>query len=129
MEWMTILNEIFQVCIIPLLGVLTGFIIVFVKKKINEAQEKINNEMAKKYLDILEEVITNCVLTTNQTYVNQLKNSNAFDINAQKEAFSKTYLAVMNTLNEETQKYLADITTDVTQFITEKIEATVAKTK
>lgn len=129
MEWMTILNEIFQVCIIPLLGVLTSFIIVFIKKKINEAQAKANNEMTQKHLDILEEVIVNCVLATKQTYVDSLKDKNAFDATAQKEAFTKTYEAVMATLTEETQKHLANITSDLATFITEKIEATVSQTK
>lgn len=129
MEWALILNEIFQVCIIPLLGILTSFVIVFIKKKIDEVQTKTNNATAQRHLEILEEVIVNCVLATKQTYVDSLKDKNAFDAAAQKEAFGKTFDAVMATLTDETQKHLSTITSDLATFITEKIEAVVSQTK
>ena len=40
---------------------------------------------------MLEETIVNCVLTTNQTYVSNLKKDNMFDAEAQKNAFKMTY--------------------------------------
>ena len=33
MEWLALLYEIFEVCIIPLLGVLTVYIVKFIQKK------------------------------------------------------------------------------------------------
>ena len=32
MEWLTILYKIFEVCVIPLLGVLTVYIVKFIQK-------------------------------------------------------------------------------------------------
>lgn len=129
MNWMTILNQILDVCIIPLLGVLTAFIIAFIRKKTAQLQEKSHNDTIDKYLGMLELTIVNCVLATKQTYVDALKGQNAFTAEAQKEAFNKTYEAVMASLTEEAKKYLSEITNDLNAYITEQIEATVAKTK
>ena len=129
MEWTTILTEIFQVCIIPLLGVLTAYLVSFIKKKGDAVTKEVNSDLAKKYLGLLEETVINCVLTTKQTYVDALKDQNAFTAEAQKEAFEKTYKAVLANLTDEAQKYLGEVTKDLPAFITEMIEAKVAQTK
>ena len=82
MEWMTLVIQILEVCIIPLLGVLTTFLIDHIKTKTNNA--KLN-----KYLDMLDRTVADCVLATKQTYVEALKKSGTFDEAAQKEAFEK----------------------------------------
>jgi hypothetical protein len=129
MGWTEILTEIFKVCIIPLLGVLTGYLVAFIKKKMDAVTKNTESELTKKYLGLLEETVINCVLTTKQTYVDALKNKNAFDADAQKEAFERTYNAVVANLTEESRKYLEQVTADLPQFITEMIEARVAQTK
>jgi hypothetical protein len=87
MDWMEMLQKIFEVCIIPLLGILTTYIILFINKKSKELQDSTDNELYKKYIDMLEQTVINCVIATNQTYVDALKERNAFDAEAQKEAF------------------------------------------
>lgn len=79
MDYMALLQQIFEVCIIPLLGVLTTFVIMFVRKKTNELQEATDNELYKKYMELLRDTVIDCVIATNQTYVEALKNKNAFD--------------------------------------------------
>lgn len=129
MIWTQILAEIFEVCIIPLLGLLTGYLIVFIKQRMDALIKDSNSELAKKYLELLKETVTNCVLATKQTYVDELKKAGKFDVEAQKVAFAKTYDAVMASLTEESKKYLAEITNDLPQFVTELIEARIAITK
>ena len=126
---LTILNQILNICVFPLLGVLTAYLIAFIRKKTAQLQEKSHNDTIDKYLGMLELTIVNCVLATKQTYVDALKGQNAFTAEAQKEAFNKTYEAVMASLTEEAKKYLSEITNDLNAYITEQIEATVAKTK
>ena len=84
MDWLNILDQVFDVCLIPLLGLATTALIFFVKQKIAESKAKTDSEMAIKYLDLLETTIVDCVKATNQTYVNALKDKNAFDGEAQK---------------------------------------------
>jgi hypothetical protein len=61
------------------LGLATTFLVLFVRQKIAESKEKANNEKADKYLSLLEITIIDCIKATNQTYVNALKDKNAFD--------------------------------------------------
>lgn len=125
MEWLPLLYEILQVCVIPLLGVLTAYIIKFINVKSLEIQSNVSNDMADKYIGMVAETISACVIATNQTYVEALKKQNAFTAEAQKEAFNLTYNAVMAILTEDAKAYLAEIYGDVAAYITNKIEAEV----
>ena len=129
MDWYELLNQIFQVAIIPLIGVLATFLISFIEKKKQEISNKIKNETIKKYLNMLDDTIIACVTATNQTYVEALKNKNAFDEAAQKEALQLTYDAVMAVLTEEAQTYLTEVVGDLQSFVLTKIEAGVAIAK
>lgn len=129
MDWLSILQQIFEVCIVPLLGILTTVIVQYLTQKKNEVKAKTDNELAQKYLDILNNTIAQCVIATNQTYVESLKEKNAFDGDAQKEAFNKTYNAVINTIGEEANKYLPMVIGDLQTYITEHIEAAVKQSK
>ena len=125
MEWLTLFYQILEVCIIPLLGVLTAFLIKFINMKSAEIQNKVDNETADKYIAMLADTITACVIATNQTYVEALKKENAFTAEAQKEAFNLTFNAVMAVLTDDAKDYLTEIYGDLTAYITTKIEAEV----
>lgn len=125
MEWLPLLYEILQVCIIPLLGVLTAYIVKFINIKSSEIQANVDNDMADKYIAMVTDTISACVIATNQTYVEALKKQNAFTAEAQKEAFQLTYNAVMAILTDDAKDYLAEIYGDVAAYITNKIEAEV----
>ena len=129
MDWLNILQQIFELCIIPLLAIITRSLIIYISTKKDELKNKTDNELAKKYLDLLNDTIANCVIATNQTYVEALKKENAFTADAQKAAFEKTYQAVIATLSEEAQKYLPEVVGDLQTYITQKIEANVNQNK
>ena len=92
-------------------------------------KKKANNETASKYIDLLANTISDCVIATNQTYVEALKKENAFTAEAQKEAFQLTYDAVMSVLSDDAKVYLTSIYGDLTAYITTKIEAEVNLSK
>ena len=125
MEWLPLLYEILQVCVIPLLGVLTAYVVKFINMKSVEIQANVDNDMADKYIAMVADTVAACVIATNQTYVEALKKQNAFTAEAQKEAFQLTYNAVMAILTDEAKAYLAEIYGDVAAYITNKIEAEV----
>lgn len=129
MDWLNILNQIFDVCLIPLLGLATAALISFVKQKIAESQEKTNSDLADKYLGLLEKTIIDCIKATNQTYVNALKDKQAFDGEAQKEALRLTTDAVLKILSEDAKKYLTHFVGDLDEIIKEKIEANIEEVK
>lgn len=125
MDWLDLLFQIFEVCIIPLLGVLTAFVIKFIKAKEQEINAKHDNEVLAKYVTMLSETITDCVIATNQTYVESLKAQGSFDAEAQKIAFQKTFDSVMLVLSAEAKEYLTQAYGDLNAYITQKIESEV----
>lgn len=129
MEWSIFLTEFIKICIIPLLGLLTTYFINFIKIKSNEIMLKIENDTADKYVALLTDTISACVLATNQTYVETLKKENAFTAEAQKIAFEKTYNAIMTILSEDAKKYFISMYGDLNAYLITKIEAEVQLNK
>ena len=129
MDWFEILTQLFQIVIFPLLGAVTLYLISLINAKKKELQEKINNEKFKKYLDMLDETITSCVIATTQTYVQSLKEQGKFDVEAQKTALNKTFNTVMAILSEDAKEYLQEGIADLEGYILNKIENDVATTK
>jgi hypothetical protein len=72
---------------------------------------------------LLQDTIVRCVIATNQTYVENLKNKNAFDKEAQEEAFKMTYDAVMVILTDDAKDYLNNAVGDLQLYVTKLIEA------
>ena len=112
-----------------LLSALFAYLIVYINKKKQALLESSNNEIEKKYIEKISKTITDCVIATNQTFVETLKKENAFTKEAQEEAFQKTITNVMSILNEDCIEYLESITSDITIYLRNKIEAEVNKNK
>ena len=125
MEITELIKQIFEVCLFPLLGVLTTFLILFINKKSQELKATTDNELYHKYIDMLEETVVNCVIATNQTYVDSLKKQGKFDLEAQREAFSRTYNQVMLILADDAKVYLESAVGDLNAYITNMIETQV----
>lgn len=123
------LQNALQVFLIALLTVLSKFIVDWITVKKTEAVLNTDNELAKKYLDLVATTVTNCVIATNQTYVDSLKDQDLFDKKAQQEAFNKTINKVLSILNDEAINYLEQMTGDVSGYLTTLIEAEVARQK
>ena len=125
MDWLNLVSDIFEVCVLPLLGVLTMYIVKFIQVKSAEITGKVDHDLADKYINMLAATIENCVIATNQTYVEALKNAGKFDAEAQKTAFNMTKNAVMAILSDEAKKYLETAVGDLNEYITQQIEAAV----
>lgn len=125
MEWLEILKEIFVVCIIPLLGILTKYLVSYIEVQKQNIKDANNSELANKYIDLLASTIETCVIATNQTYVESLKKKNAFTPEAQREAFKMTKDAVLSILSSEAEKYLTEVYGDLNAYIENQIQACV----
>ena len=136
MEWSILISEIFQICLIPLFGILTKYLINYIQIKSEEIQlknkERENfeySEKLNKYISMLTDTITKCVIATNQTYVETLKKEGRFDSQAQQTAFQKTLLAFQATLTAEAKQYLTEFYGDLDVYIVSAIEAAVNANK
>lgn len=126
---MDIHTMLFEIVLLPLLGALTSFLIAYLQIKRKECLEKMENETAKKYLNMLHDTVFDCVTVTNQTYVEALKKEGKFDLEAQKEAFEQTKDAVLNLLSAEAINYLQTALVDLDAYINTQIEAAVNRQK
>jgi hypothetical protein len=124
-----VIKILFEVVLIPLLGTLTIFIIKFLNAKSKDLQAKIDNDIADKYIAMIAATVEQCVIATNQTYVESLKSMGRFDAEAQKIAFERTLNAVLSILSDEAKDYIFEATGDVSAYLTNLIEASVNANK
>lgn len=125
MNWLELLEQFIKIVVFPCLGLLSVYLIKLINAKSQETQDKLANDKADKYVQMIEDTITTCVLATNQTYVESLKNKNLFDAEAQKEAFKITYNNIVKILSADAAKYIEEVHGDLEAYLTERIEATV----
>lgn len=124
-----LITQLFELVVIPLLGIITAYIVKLVNKKITEIEVSVDTELATKYLDMLDKTISECVIATNQTYVESLKSKGEFTSEAQHEAFAKTINAVLTILGDDTIEYLTEAIGDLNIYIETKIESEVKLNK
>ena len=124
-----IVIQIIQVCVIPLLGILTKYLVDYLTAKRDEINSKTDNETAQKYTNMIYQTVVDCVIATNQTYVDSLKKSGSFNEAAQKEAFNRTMNAIMTILSDDAKEYITEATGDLNTYLTQLIEAEVNKRK
>ncbi len=120
-----LVNQLFEIVLIPLLGVLVAFFVKWVNAKSAEIAVSTDDVLMNKYLSMLTTTITDCVIATNQTYVDALKVEGKFDAEAQKKAFSLTCDAVLAILTDDAKEYLSESLGDLESYITSKIESQV----
>jgi hypothetical protein len=106
-------------CVIKLLSI-----------KIQELSIKTKDSKKKEFLAWIEnELIVKCINTTTQTYVESLKASDTFDMQAQKDAMDKTVTSVLSLLTESNSKMLSEYVGDVSTWITTCIENYIKESK
>lgn len=129
MDWLEILEKIFEIAVFPAIAAAATYFITWIRAKNQELKKKVKDDTTKKYLDLLEQTIIDCVFATNQTYVSALKKEGIFNDEAQKAAFNMTFDAVKSVLTDDAEKYLNEAVKDLDVFITNKIEAHVGMSK
>ena len=115
--------------LIAILPILSAFIIRLLNLKSNEIKQLTKNSKLDKYIDYAADIIKKSVIAVNQTFVEKLKEQNAFTQEKQKEAFELAKKKIMSMLNEDSKKALASIYDDLNAFLDAQIEATVNNLK
>lgn len=64
--WITLLNEIMQTVVVPLMGILTVFLIKVIREKMDAAAKNTKNETLAKYILMLKETVVDCVLDSSK---------------------------------------------------------------
>ena len=81
-----------------------------------------------KYSEIiygLENIVNKAVITTNQTFVNELKKQGKFDKEAMEEAYRRTYESIIASLSQSFLEYIDEETVDIDVLLKNMIETSV----
>ena len=73
----------------------------------------------------LENIVNKAVITTNQTFVNELKKQGKFDKEAMEEAYRRTYESIVASLSQSFFEYVDKETIDIDALLKNMIETSV----
>ena len=73
----------------------------------------------------LENIVNKAVITTNQTFVNELKKQGKFDKKAMEEAYNKTFNSIVASLSQSFFEYIDEETIDIDMLLKNMIETSV----
>ena len=111
--------------LIPLLvTVITICICVMTSKVAKDAART----APSKYSEIiygLENIVSKAVITTNQTFVNELKKQGKFDKAAMQEAYKRTYESIIASLSQSFFEYIDEEAVDIDALLKNMIETSV----
>lgn len=116
--------------LIKFIEVVCGIIVsVAVPILVNKLKSKIQNEQVNLLIDRAANLVCQCVMATNQTYVDSLKKSGSFTKEDQALAFEKTKAAVVMLLDSEAKNAIVDTFGDLETWIDTAIESNVRECK
>ena len=111
--------------LIPLLiTIITSCVCTMTSKIAKNAAES----APSKYSEIiyaLENIVNKTVITTNQTFVNELKKQGKFDKEAMEEAYRRTYESIIASLSQSFFEYVDKETIDIDILLKNMIETSV----
>lgn len=124
-----LVSTLVSVVLIPVLPVLTGYLIALLRKKTAEAKQKIENDAFDKYITIAEDAVCTSVSAISQTIVDTAKKSGQFTQTAREEAFNSAKEKALTIMGAATQTALKEAYGDLDSWIDSKIEYYVKATK
>jgi hypothetical protein len=124
-----LLNTILTAVVVPILIALTGFIVAFINKKIEELKVKVQAQELAKYIDIAEDAIVASVSLVSQTVVDYLKANGGWNEEAAKEAFATARGRAIVIMGSSAIKALSLAYGDFDAWLDAKIEEAVREGK
>ena len=111
--------------LIPLLVTIITICICMMTSKIAKDAARLAPSKYSEIIYGLENIVNKAVITTNQTFVNELKKQGKFDKEAMKLAFDKTYESVIDSLSQSFYEYIEDENIDIDALLKNMIETSV----
>ena len=111
--------------LIPLLITIITICICTITSKVAKSAVE---SAPSKYSEIiygLENIVNKAVITTNQTFVNELKKQGKFDKEAMQEAYNKTFNSIVASLSQSFFEYIDKETIDIDTLLKNMIETSV----
>ena len=111
--------------LIPLLITIITICICIVTSKVAKDTARLAPSKYSEIIYALENIVNKAVITTNQTFVNQLKRQGKFDKEAMQEAYSKTFNSIVESLSQSFFEYIDEEAIDIDMLLKNMIETSV----
>lgn len=128
-EVMLIIKEILDMLAPYAISAIATLLVLGVNKGVEYLKARLASETANKYLELAEKLVTDCVMATNQTYVDSLKSNGAFDKEAWTTAFEKSKNKVLKLLSEAQKEVIVEVYGDLETWVNTQIECKVKELK
>ncbi len=123
------LTELLIAIITAAVPVLSVFLIAFIKRVAAHTMEQTEDIKRQGHIAEIANAVSVAVAATNQTYVDALKKSGGFTVEAQKEAAQKALTACVASISPAAQTFISTVYGDLIEYLTNCIEAEVRKQK
>ena len=111
--------------LIPLLVTIITICICMMTSKVAKDAARTAPSKYSEIIYGLENIVSKAVITTNQTFVNELKKQGKFDKEAMQEAYRRTYESIVASLSQSFFEYIDEETIDVDALLKNMIETSV----
>lgn len=115
---LNILSVVVTAVVVPLISLLGSKLVQWIGTKVKD-------EKAAAFLSKASEIVLSAVKSVFQTYVDSLKKSGSFDVEAQKTALSKATEIIKSQLGTDLTDYIKANYGDLDKWITTQVEATI----
>ena len=111
--------------LIPLLITIITICICTMTSKVAKSAAESAPSKYSEIIYSLENIVSKAVITTNQTFVNELKKQGKFDKEAMEEAYNKTFNSIVASLSQSFFKYIGEENVNIDVLLKNMIEASV----
>ena len=111
--------------LIPLLITIITICICTMTSKIAKSAAESAPSKYSEIIYALENIVNKAVITTNQTFVNELKKQGKFDKEAMEAAYNKTFNSIVASLSQSFFEYIDKETIDIDTLLKNMIETSV----
>lgn len=111
--------------LIPLLITIITICICIMTSKVAKDAVRLAPSKYSEIIYALENIVNKAVITTNQTFVNELKKQGKFDKKAMEEAYNKTFNSIVESLSQSFFEYIDEEAIDIDMLLKNMIETSV----
>ena len=111
--------------LIPLLITIITICICMITSKVAKNAAESAPSRYSEIIYGLENIVNRAVITTNQTFVNELKKQGKFDKEAMEEAYKRTYESIVASLSQSFFEYIDEENVDIDALLKNMIETSV----
>ncbi len=111
--------------LIPLLVTIITICICMITSKVAKNAAESAPSKYSEIIYALENIVNKAVITTNQTFVNELKKQGKFDKEAMEEAYNKTFNSIVALLSQSFFEYIDEEAIDIDTLLKNMIETSV----